>query len=117
MATVQQKPLIGGREHSHRQLSAVSWGVLFIWVGVATLLNVGWAYGLIGVGVIILGSQVVHLVVGEFRIDWFSTVVGLVFLLGGIWTLFGIQVSLVPILIIAAGIVLLLSALTSRPAR
>lgn len=117
MATVQQPPLTGGREHSHQQLSAIAWGLLFVWVGVAVLFGVGWGYGLLGVGAIILGSQVAHLMVGEFRLDWFSTIVGLIFLLGGIWTLFSIQVGLVPILCIAAGVALMLSALTSRPAR
>lgn len=117
MATVQQPPLIRDREHSHRQLSAIAWGLLFVWVGVAVLFDVGWGYGLLGVGAIILGSQVAHLMVGEFRLDWFSTIVGLILLLGGIWALFSIQVGLVPILCIAAGVALMLSALTSRPAQ
>lgn len=117
MATLQQPPIAGSREHSHRQLSAVAWGLLFVWAGVAVLFGVGWGYGLLGVGVIILGSQVVHLMVGEFQLDWFSTIVGLLFLLGGIWSLFNIQVGLVPILAIVAGVALMLSALTSRPAR
>lgn len=117
MAIVHQSPVIGGREHSHRQLSAIGWGLLFVWVGVAVLFGVGWGYGLLGVGVIILGSQIAHLLVGEFGLDWFSTIVGLIFLLGGIWTLFSIQVGLVPVLSIAAGVALMLSALTSRPAR
>ncbi|HET7419412.1 MAG TPA: hypothetical protein VFL27_03445 [Candidatus Dormibacteraeota bacterium] len=117
MATVQQPPMTGGREHSHRQLSAIGWGLLFIWVGMAALFDVGWGYGLIGVGVIILGSQIAHMMVGEHQIDFFSTIVGVMFVFGGVWILFGIQVSLVPILIIVAGVALLLSALTSRPAR
>ncbi len=117
MATVQQPPIVGGREHGHRQLSAVAWGLLFVWVGVAVLFGVGWGYGLLGVGVIILGTQVAHLAIGEVRLDWFSTIVGLMFAIGGIWVLFSIQVGLVPILSIVAGVALMLSALTSRPAR
>ena len=117
MATVQPPPILGNREHGHRQLSAIGWGLLFIWVGVAVLLSVGWGYGLLGVGAIILVSQLAHLVVGEFRLDWFSTIVGLIFLLGGVWSVFSIQVGLVPILCIVAGVALMLSALTSRPAR
>lgn len=117
MATVQQPPVVGGREHGHRQLSAIAWGLLFVWVGVAVMFGVGWGYGLLGVGVIILGSQAVHLMMGEFRLDWFSTIVGLLFVVGGIWVLFSIQVGLVPILAIVAGVALMLSALTSRPAR
>jgi hypothetical protein len=114
MATIQQRPIGAGREHGHRQLSAIGWGLLFIWVGVAILAQVGWGYG---VGVIILASQVAHLAIGGARFDVFSTVVGLIFLLGGIWVLFGIQVGLVPVLCIAAGVALMLSALTSRPVR
>lgn len=117
MATVQQPPIVGGRERGHRQLSAVAWGLLFVWVGIATLFSVGWGYGLIGVGVIILASEIAHVMLGEHRVDVFSTIVGLVFLLGGTWTLFSIQVALVPIICIVAGIALMLSALTSRPAR
>ena len=117
MATVQQPPIVGGREQSHRQLTAVAWGLLFVWVGIAALFSVGWGYGLIGVGVIILGSEIAHVMLGEFRFDVFSTIVGLIFLLGGTWTLFGLKVALVPILCIVAGVALMLSALTSRPAR
>ncbi len=117
MATVQQPPVVEDRERGHRQLSAIAWGLLFIWVGVAVLLGVGWGYGLLGVGVIILVSQLAHLMVGEFRLDWFSTIVGLIFVLGGVWSVFSIQVGLIPILCIAAGVALMLSALTKRPAR
>lgn len=117
MATVQQPPLGASREQGHRQLSAIGWGLLFVWVGLATLFQVGWGYGLVGVGVIILCSQIAHQVVGGIRLDIFSTIVGLMFLLGGIWELFSIQVGLVPILCIVAGVALMLSALTSRPSR
>lgn len=117
MATVQQQPLAGGSVHTHKAVERFGWGVLFIWVGIAVLLQVGWAYGLIGAGLIILCSEIAHVMVGEHRIDWFSTIVGLIFVFGGIWILFGIQVSLVPILCIVAGAALILSALTSRRAR
>jgi len=117
MATVQGPPLGARREQGHRQLSAIGWGLLFVWVGVATLFQVGWGYGLVGVGVIILGSQIAHQVVGGIRLDVFSTIVGLMFLLGGTWELFSIQVGLVPILCIVAGVALMLSALTSRPSQ
>lgn len=117
MAALQQPSVAGTRGHTHRAVERFGWGALFIWVGIAVLLQVGWAYGLIGVGVIILCSEVAHVMIGEHRIDWFSAVVGVIFLLGGIWVLFGIQASLVPILCIIAGVALMLSALTGRTAR
>ncbi len=117
MATVQQPPIAGGRERSHRQLTAIEWGLLFVWAGVAALLSVGWGYGLLGVGVIILGIQMAHYVVGDFRMDWVSTISGVMFLFGGVWVLFGISASLAPVLAIVAGIALMLSSLTSRRTR
>lgn len=95
----------------------MAWGLLFVWVGVGTLAQVGWGYGLIGVGVIILGAQLARRFVVGLELEAFSTAVGLIFLLGGIWELFSVQVELVPILCIAAGVALILSALTARPAR
>lgn len=115
MATVPS-PSVLDRDHFNKTLSGVAWGLLFIWVGVATAAQVGWGFGLLGVGVVILGAQVLHVLIGQLRLEWFSTIVGLLFLLGGIWELFSIQVALVPILCIAAGVVLIASALASRTA-
>ncbi len=117
MATVQEARTPDQRDHRHGQLSAVGWGLLFVWIGIAVLADVGWGWGLVGVGVIILGMQVIHQMVGGARLDVFSTICGLLFLIGGIWELFSISFGLVPALSIAAGIVLVLSALTRRPAR
>lgn len=40
-----------------RKLDAVGWGLFFVWIGVALLLEVGWGIGLLGVGIITLGGQ------------------------------------------------------------
>jgi hypothetical protein len=118
MATVQEQPQAGlGRGRSHRQLTAVTWGVLFVWVGIAVLLDVSWGYGLLGFGLIILAGEVVHEMLGGYRLDWFATIIGLMFVIGGIWALFNFQLALVPVLCIVAGVALMLSALTARPAR
>jgi hypothetical protein len=41
-----------------RRLDALGWGLFFIWIGVAFLADVGWGVGLVGVGLIILGTLV-----------------------------------------------------------
>jgi hypothetical protein len=41
-----------------RKLDTLGWGLFFIWIGVAFLADVGWGAGLIGVGLIILGTLV-----------------------------------------------------------
>ncbi len=117
MAQVEGSPSAVGREHTHKQIDAIGWGVLFVWIGIAVLASFGWGYGLLGVGVIILGSQAAHQLIGGRRIDVFSTIVGALFVIGGVWELFSITFGLVPALCIAAGAVLLVSAITSRPAR
>jgi hypothetical protein len=48
------------RKKMDRKLDTVSCGLFFIWIGIAVLANVGWGIGLIGVGVIIIGSLAVR---------------------------------------------------------
>ncbi len=121
MATIQQPPVEEEhgrqRRRTNDQLEAIGWGLFFVWVGVAALADVGWGAWLIGVGVITLGGEIAHQAVGGIKLDIFWTIVGLLFLLGGIWVLFDIRVELIPILVIAAGVAVILSALRSGTAR
>ncbi|WP_242346070.1 hypothetical protein [Anaeromyxobacter terrae] len=97
-----------------KRLDAGGWGLFFIWVGVALALDVGWGAGLVGVGVITLGVQVVRKLLG-LDLDRFSLAVGALFVAGGIWKLVDVTVALVPLLCIAAGFALLASALSGSP--
>jgi hypothetical protein len=38
-------------------LNALAWGLLFVWLGIAILVDLGWAITLLGVGVIIVAEQ------------------------------------------------------------
>lgn len=114
METIQRPPIEAGRKHAHSQVTALIWGLLFVWIGLALLAQVGWGFGLLGVGAIILAGQAAHQVIGDVRLDVFSTICGLVFLAGGVWELFSIQVGLVPVICIVVGAVLVLSALAAR---
>jgi hypothetical protein len=91
-----------------KRLDAAGWGLFFIWVGVSLLLDLSWGVGLIGVAAIIFLGQTARRHYG-LRLEIFWVVVGALFLLGGIWELFQVQVGLVPILLIVAGGALLLS--------
>lgn len=53
----QQERKTGSGRRWHRTLDAVGWGLFFIWIGIAILLDVGWGIGLIGVGVLIIGLR------------------------------------------------------------
>lgn len=92
------------------KVDAAAWGLFFIWVGVALIAGLGWGIGLLGIGVIALGAQVVRKALG-LGVEGFWIVAGVLFLLGGVWDLLGIRFSLVPLVLIAAGIALFLSAM------
>jgi len=96
-----------------KRLDGIGWGLFFIWVGVSLLMDLGWGVGLIGVAAIILLGQSARRYYG-LAVEKFWAVVGVLFLLGGIWELFQVQVGLVPILLIVAGCALLLSVFRGR---
>jgi len=92
-----------------QKLDAAAWGLFFLWVGIALVAHMGWGLGLLGVGVITLGGQLARKYFG-LAVERFWVIVGCLFLLGAVWELLAIQVSLVPIVLIVAGVALLLSA-------
>ncbi len=96
-----------------KRLDAVGWGLFFIWVGIAFVAHVGWGTGLLGVGIITIGGQVIRKYFG-LRLEVFWVMVGFFFSLGGVWELLNVQFGLIPILCIVAGVVLLVSTLLSK---
>lgn len=105
---------LANRRAVPKKLEAAGWGLFFIWIGLALLLNVGWGVGLIGVGIIILGAQASRRYLA-LKLDGFWVVVGFLFVVGGVWELFNVQLALVPLLCIVAGVALLASALRGGP--
>jgi len=89
---------------------ALGWALAFIWVGIAMLANVGWAWLLIGLAAIVLGVQAA-LRLTQRKASGFWIACGLVLLAGGSWQLFGLRLPLTPILLILLGVGVLLGAL------
>ena len=98
---------------TEKKLEAVGWGLFFIWIGIAFLAELGFPVGLFGVGVITLGSQAARKYF-NFKLEGFWIVVGLLFIVGGIGELFNIEIDLLPILLIAAGLVILISVFRGK---
>lgn len=98
-----------------KQLDAGTWGVFFVWIGISFLAHLPWGVWLLGVGVIILGTQLARRMI-DLRVDGFWLFAGALLLLGGISDLapFGFNIATIPVLCIIAGIVLLARALTRR---
>ncbi len=90
------------------KLGGVGWALFFIWIGVALLLNLATGVTLLGIGVITLGIQLVRRS-QALSLEIFWVVVGVLFLLAGIWALSGTELPLLPILLIVAGAVGLIS--------
>ena len=95
------------------KIEAAGWGLFFVWLGVATITKVGWDTGFIGVGIIILLGQVARWYL-SVRTQRFSILLGCLFVLGGVWGLLPVQFALAPILCVAVGLVILVSAITRR---
>jgi hypothetical protein len=99
--------------HLAQRLDAAGWGLFFIWVGAALLMDLSWGVGLVGVAVITLGGQAARRYCG-LGLQGFWIVCGGLFLVGGLWELLQMQVGLVPILLIVAGAALLVSVFGRR---
>ncbi len=101
--------VVNSEESFSKQLDAASWGLFFVWIGVAILLNVGWGWGLLGVAAIILVGAAIRSLKG-LPIEGFWVAVGLVLLACAVWEFFAISWPMHPVLIIGLGVVTLLRA-------
>ncbi len=106
---------IAHSEVSLEKLESLVWGLLFVWIGLALLTRLGWAIGFLGVGAVLLCEQVAKKYLGS-AMDVFWIVVGAVFVIGGMSDLSGVHVPVIPVALILAGVVLLLSALFKKTA-
>ncbi len=115
--TMTTELLTETQDTNDKRLDAGTWGVFFLWLGISFLAHLPWGLWLLGVGVIILGSQIAHSALG-LRRDGFWLVAGAVFVIGGISEIapFGVSIALIPVLCIAAGIGLIAKAMTRHAA-
>jgi hypothetical protein len=91
------------------KIAAVGWGLFFIWVGIALVMDVGFGVGLLGVGIITLGGQAARHVF-NLKLESFWVIVGLCFVLGGLRELFEPRLPLGPTLLILAGVAVILKS-------
>jgi len=97
-----------------RQIDSGAWAVFFIWLGVVMLTGLAWAWFLVGVGVLILGAQLVR---GQrdLKIETFGISVGVIILAAGIWDLLALPLPLMPVVLIVLGGYLLWKTLSPSP--
>jgi hypothetical protein len=91
-------------------LDSFAWGAFFIWIGVAIFANVSWGWWFVGVGIIILVSETIRRTRG-LAASGFWIVCGAMFLVGGVWEILNITISLAPFFLIAFGLVVVWKAI------
>jgi len=109
---VKQHSGAGDRDLAHK-LDVTGWALFFIWLGIALLLNLSVSISLLGIGVITLVMQGIR-IQKKIKSEVFWVVIGILFVLGGLWELFRPDVPLVSIVLIIAGVALLLSLLRKK---
>jgi len=109
-----ERTTAGVRESRMRakRITAIGWGLFFIWLGIVLMFDAGIGLILIGVGVISLGMQVSRKYVG-LETDGFWILVAILFIAVGAWELFGWKLPLMSLLLVVFGAALLVSALKS----
>jgi hypothetical protein len=95
------------------RIDSIVWGLFFIWIGVAVILDLGWSTGLIGAGIILLGEQLVRSLIGV-KTQSFWIIAGILLIASGIWTIYEVSISLFPIALIIIGLVILISSFKKR---
>ncbi|MGI9437961.1 MAG: hypothetical protein ACR2Q4_24535 [Geminicoccaceae bacterium] len=103
----------GEKDDLSRKLDAAGWGLFFIWIGIAFLADVGWGWGLLGVGIIILGEAALRKYL-SLKIGGFWIVCGVIFSAGGLWELSQVPWPLVPVLLILCGLTVLWGVVSGK---
>ncbi len=95
------------------KLDAIGWGLFLIWLGIVLLARAQASVALLGIGIIMLGVQLSRMVL-NLHLERFWLVAGLLFIVGALWQLADPGVSVVSILLIAAGLALILTRFLPR---
>ncbi len=97
---------------NEKRLDLGSWGAFLVWTGIAFLAPLPWGVWLLGVGIVVLGTQLYRRQIA-LHVEGFWLVAGSLFLIGGLWELAGLErrVAVIPIVCILAGAGLLVNAL------
>lgn len=97
------------------KLSMTSWALFFIWMGIVLSTGLGAGYGLLGIGIIILGTQLARKL-SNLSVEGFWVLVGVLLLLGAVGKLIAFGIALIPFVLILAGVVILWSVYFGRSA-
>jgi hypothetical protein len=98
---------------TEERLGTVGWGLFFLWIGLALILGFQLHISLIGIGVIILGMQLVRKYF-KFKFETFWLVVGICLIFFSLVKIPQINIPVIPILLIVFGILFFISAFKKK---
>jgi len=100
----------------NQRLESFSWAVFLIMIGCLWLVPKGTVPGsawLFGAGAIMIGLNVVRLAVG-IRPSGFTLVIGALAIASGVYQVYGVELPIIPILVILAGVGIILKLLLCK---
>jgi hypothetical protein len=100
-----------GRHDPGAQLGAAGWGFFLIWLGIVFWADLGMGLALMGMGIVTLATQAARRLI-KLPLEGFWIGAGVLFLAGGAWDLLDISVPLAPLLLVAAGLMLIVGVVT-----
>jgi hypothetical protein len=100
-----------GKHDPGAQLGAAGWGFFLIWLGIVFWADLGMGLALIGMGIITLVGQFARRL-ARLRLEGFWIGAGALFLAGGTWDLLNISIPLAPLLLVAAGLMLIVGVVS-----
>jgi len=103
----------GNRREGIKRITTIGWGLFFIWLGFVLMIKAGSGLILLGVGLISLGMQVARKYSG-LDSDGFWIVVGILFVIVGVWEMFEVKMPLMSVFLIVIGGAFLVSTLKGR---
>jgi hypothetical protein len=101
------------REKLSRKLDAIGWSLLFIWIGIIMITGFETGVALLGIGLIVLGGQAGRKYC-QLKVEKFWTILGLLFLGGGIWSIYDLNAPFAAVVLILAGVLILFTALRKQ---
>lgn len=108
-----KEPVKKEQEILSRKLEAIGWSLFFIWIGIGMIAGFRTGLTLLGIGLIVLGGQAGRKYY-QLKVEKFWIIVGLLFLCGGLWDIFSLNVPFAAVILILIGVLSLFTTLRKQ---
>ena len=99
-------------QQQDRAMDLASWGVLFLWLGIAYFAAIDWSWTMVGIGVVFLVEALVRGAL-SLKVSGMAIFFGIVFLGGGFWHMAQAPWMLIPVLFVVFDVAMVVRAIAS----